>query len=114
MRLQLAITVFAVATAASCADGGAREAATSDTVAAATRSAADTQQARFAVRGMYCESCEQTIGAMLRRTPGVMSAQVSVEKGQADVVYDARATTPQKIAAVIETLGYKAALKSGS
>ena len=67
----------------------------------------------LAVRGMSCESCERTVGAMLRRTPGVLDAAVSVERGEAVVTYDPARTTPADLASVMRQLGYEADPRDG-
>src|SRR5438132_334325 len=67
-----------------------------------------TRHVAINVSGMYCESCEATVKAMLNRTAGVISAKVDVAKGLATVSYDAATTNPAKLAAVINALGYKA------
>lgn len=64
------------------------------------------------IKGMYCSSCEQTIRAMLMRTPGVRSASVSSETGQAVVFYDPARTRPSAIVATISRLGYTARLQT--
>lgn len=60
------------------------------------------------IKGMYCESCEKTIHAMLMRTPGVKSATVSSRNGRAVVIYDALRTKPAVILSTINRLGYTA------
>ena len=71
---------------------------------------ADTQRVTIKVAGMFCESCEATVHAMLKRTRGVYSAKVDVKRGEAVVAYDPKQTTPQALADVINRLGYKATL----
>ena len=71
---------------------------------------ADTQRVTIKVAGMFCESCEASVRAMLKRTPGVYSATVDVKRGEAIVAYDPKQTTPQALADVINRLGYKATL----
>lgn len=67
----------------------------------------------LAVRGMSCESCERTVGLMLRRTPGVLNATVSVERGEAVVTYDPAKATPADLARVVRQLGYEATPRDG-
>lgn len=76
--------------------------------------AADPQPATvtLAISGMHCEGCAAGITAMLKRTDGVVKADVSYEERRATIDYDAAKTTPQKIIAAVEKLGYKAAIKS--
>lgn len=65
----------------------------------------------LSVKGMFCESSESTVTAMLRRTPGVLGADVSVERSEAVILYDSTRTSPTKLVDVIGTLGYSAAVK---
>ncbi len=60
------------------------------------------------IKGMYCESCEKTIRALLMRTAGVRSATVNAKSGRAVVVYDAARTSPGTILGTINRLGYTA------
>ncbi len=69
------------------------------------------QKVILAVSGMYCESCATGITEMLKRTEGVLEGRVSYEAREAVVHNDASKTSPKKIVAVIEKLGYKAAIK---
>ena len=71
---------------------------------------ADTQHVTIKVAGMFCESCETSVRVMLKRTPGVYSVKVDSKRGEAIVAYDAKQTTPQALADVINRLGYKATL----
>lgn len=72
--------------------------------------AVDSQRVALSVKGMFCESCERTVAAMLRSTPGVLRADVSVARSEAVVVYDSTRTSPASLIGVIGTLGYKASL----
>lgn len=60
------------------------------------------------VGGMSCESCERTIAVMLRRTAGVHSAEVSVDRGEAVVTFDPARTSATALIAVVRQLGYRA------
>ncbi|MGQ0648352.1 MAG: heavy-metal-associated domain-containing protein [Gemmatimonadaceae bacterium] len=80
----------------------------------ATAAIADTQRVTIRVAGMFCESCQATVHAMLKRSRGVYSARVDVSRGLAMVVYDPARTTPQALADVINRLGYKATLPPAS
>jgi len=79
--------------------------------AAVAASAIKTERVLIAVEGMSCTSCASGIKAMLKRTPGVISAEVSFEKREANVEYDSEKTTREKIAEAITKLGYKATVK---
>jgi copper chaperone CopZ len=50
----------------------------------------------------------------LERLPGVKRADVKLEPGQAKVIYDDTKQTPEKLAAAIDKLGYKASVVSVS
>lgn len=76
---------------------------------AATNSSAS--RVVVAVEGMHCDSCAAGIRSMLKRTPGVIAAEVSYKDKQAVVDYDSQKTTPAKIVEAINNLGYKAKLK---
>ncbi|MDQ6892740.1 MAG: cation transporter [Acidobacteriota bacterium] len=69
------------------------------------------QRVALTINGMHCKSCATGITAMLKRTDGVFTGAVSYEKREALVEYDAQKISPEKIAEVIENLGYKATIK---
>ena len=71
----------------------------------------DTQRVALDVKGMVCESCESTVAAMLRRTPGVLGTDVSAARGEAVVMYDSTRTSPSRLVDVIGKLGYTATMK---
>ena len=79
--------------------------------AADTTAAAKTERVRIAVEGMHCSGCASGIKSMLKRTEGVVSAEVSYENKEAVVEYDTERTTTDKILEVITNLGYKANVK---
>jgi len=101
------LTAFVV-TVVSLTGGTAPRAAGAFVVSPAV--VADTQHVTIKVAGMFCESCEASVRALLKRTPGVYSAKVDVKRGEAIVAYDPKQTTPQALADVIIRLGYKATL----
>ena len=63
------------------------------------------------ISGMHCGSCATGIRAMLQRTVGVLKADVSYEERRAVVEYEPAKTSPEKIVAAIEKMGYKAEVK---
>ena len=71
-----------------------------------------TERVLIGVEGMYCDSCAAGIRAMLKRTSGVVSAEVSYQRKEAVVDYDPEKVTPEKIAEAINNLGYKAKVRS--
>jgi copper chaperone CopZ len=48
----------------------------------------------------------------LERLPGVKHADVKLETGQAKILYDDTKQTPEKLAAAVERLGFKASVVS--
>ncbi len=58
---------------------------------------------------MTCVNCENRIERKLQRTNGVRKAKVRYASGTAEITYDENITSIEKIIAVIERLGYKAA-----
>src|SRR3989442_3334803 len=88
-----------------------RRAATGDSRRVAASAVADTQRVVLHVTGMICESCESTVTVMLRRTPGVMNAVVSVERAEAVIVFDPAKTSPAKLIDVVKSLGYTASVE---
>ena len=79
---------------------------------ALTSAQPSTERVVLAVGGMYCDSCAAGIKAMLKRTPGVISADVSYARKEAVVDYDQEKTSPDKIVEAINNLGYKASIKN--
>lgn len=74
--------------------------------------AGKTERATFAIEGMSCTSCAAGIKAMLKRTPGVTSAEVSFERKEAVVEFNPSETSREKIVEAINDMGYKAKVKS--
>lgn len=56
---------------------------------------------------MLCDGCARTIEALLAAEPGVQRAAVSFEERQARVLFDPKALTDERIAALIEQAGFK-------
>ena len=66
------------------------------------------------IEGMTCAGCETAVILVLKKTPGVISADVSYEEKRAVVKYDPAKITPQKIAtAVADALAYKVTVVDG-
>ncbi len=80
-------------------------------VVAAANADTKTERVLVAIEGMHCDGCATGIRAMLKRTEGVMSADVSYERKEAVVEFDSGRTTREKIVQVIVNLGYKASVK---
>lgn len=83
-----------------------------------TAKAADGQKiatTRLHIDGMSCGACATAVRVVLRKTTGVVSADVSYEEKRAVVTYDARKTTPARIADAITTaLPYKVRVEGPS
>lgn len=80
-------------------------------VAAATAAAVKTERVLVGIDGMHCGTCASGIKSMLKRTPGVVAAEVSFEQKQANVEFDPAATSREKIVEAINNMGYKASVK---
>lgn len=60
------------------------------------------------IEGMTCAGCETAVKMVLKKTPGVISSEVSYEEKRAVVSYDPAKTTPEKIArAIADALSYE-------
>jgi copper chaperone len=64
----------------------------------------------LAIQGMSCGHCVKRVQQALATTPGVASATVTLEPGQAKVDYDESAATPELLAAAVKTAGYAASV----
>lgn len=60
------------------------------------------------VEGMICISCAATLKSSIKRMEGVFHVEVSLENRTARVTYMPAKLSPDRIAAVIDKLGYKA------
>ena len=58
--------------------------------------------ATLRIEGLLCSACAANVRRRLERAPGVRSAQVDLERGQARVTYDPGRTTPEALAAAVE------------
>lgn len=81
-----------------------------------TPQAAEAAQAKaervvIGIEGMHCGGCASGVKAMLKRTPGVISAEVSYEEKRADVEFDPSATSREKLVEAVNNMGYKASVK---
>lgn len=61
----------------------------------------------FRIEGMRCGGCVDTLKALLGAEAGVHAAEVSLERGEARVLYDPKLADPQRLAATIEKPGYR-------
>ncbi|MBK7316807.1 cation-translocating P-type ATPase [Candidatus Villigracilis affinis] len=60
--------------------------------------------------GMWCSSCAWLVSEQLRRTSGVVSADVSFIQRQANLTFDSAITNPKKLKKRVRSLGYQATL----
>jgi mercuric transport protein len=66
---------------------------------------------KLSVRGMTCEGCVKGVKAALEKVAGVKTADVSLEKNEASVVYDKAKTSPDALVKAVEKAGYKCSLQ---
>lgn len=64
------------------------------------------KQTRLKIEGMHCEGCAHTIKTLVEKEPGVQRAEVSFEGGDARILFDPRATSEDRLVAVVEKPGY--------
>ena len=60
------------------------------------------------IGGMSCQGCVKNITGVLTGLPGVASAEVSLEAGEAKVGFDAQAVSRAALLAAIEDAGFDA------
>lgn len=60
------------------------------------------------IGGMSCGGCERSVANVLSAVPGVRKAQVSLERGEARVVFDPAKTGTTRIKRAILDAGYQA------
>lgn len=64
------------------------------------------------VEGMHCGGCAQSIKRLLERQPGVLSAEVSFETGEARVQIDPQRIGPDRLTGVLAPAGYQASVQA--
>lgn len=75
----------------------------------ASHEATDTATVKLHISGMTCGSCPVTARVALKRLPGVLKAEVTLDDSLGVVTYDSRKVTPAQIAAHLTRLtGYGA------
>jgi copper chaperone len=60
------------------------------------------------IKGMTCSGCVNSVKRVLQDIEGVAAVEVSLDKAQATVQYDACAANPAQFRAAIEDAGYEA------
>ena len=60
----------------------------------------------FKVTGMHCEGCADRVINVLKKVEGVRSANVTLEKGQANIALDTGKTGFDDLKEAVEKAGY--------
>ena len=92
---------------------------TEETLAAAIKAAGyqligSQRQETFAISGMTCASCAQTVEKAVQKLAGVEQASVNLATEKLTVSYQQDQVTPAKIAAAVKEAGYDAQLPTAS
>lgn len=72
-----------------------------------TEAGKGTKTVSVPVQGMSCISCAASVKKGLTSLEGVSEAHVSLEKRSAEVRYDDKKTSPEKIRVKVEAMGFK-------
>ncbi|MBE3590355.1 MAG: heavy-metal-associated domain-containing protein [Firmicutes bacterium] len=64
----------------------------------------------FKVEGMSCGHCRMAVKQALESVPGVASAEVDLEAGEARVTYDPAQASKEALKAAVEEAGYELAV----
>jgi copper ion binding protein len=59
------------------------------------------------IQGMTCNHCVMRVAKALKALPGVMDAQVDLQKGEAVVTYDNAKVAPEKLSFAVVEAGYR-------
>ena len=60
------------------------------------------------VGGMSCQGCVKSVTKVLQDLPGIAQAEVSLERGEASVVYDAAKVGRDTMLRAIDEAGFEA------
>lgn len=101
-------------TAASDATSEAAEKSAAAEKSGATEKADQGKPRAFAIEGMSCQGCVDTITAALTKLPGVRAAQVSLQDRRATILADASQVPDAQILAAIAAAGYKGQTEAAS
>ena len=71
---------------------------------------ADAENVTLSLGGMWCSSCAWLVSEQLKRTKGVVNAEVSFIQGQANLTFDKSITNPRLLKKRVRSLGYQATL----
>ncbi|XP_076117388.1 copper-transporting ATPase 1-like [Mytilus galloprovincialis] len=73
-----------------------------------TRSAGPESECEISIIGMTCKSCVRNIESNIKDKSGIISISVSLEKENGTVKYNKLVTTPERIADMIDDMGFDA------
>lgn len=107
----LAVIILAVVVAAVFAVIIRSSRASRSPIGGPSSSTPQTESVLVAIEGMSCTGCSSGIQAMLKHTPGVISADVSLERKEANVEFDPSLITREKIVEAINNMGYRGSIK---
>ena len=65
-----------------------------------------TQPLTIPVTGMSCAACATSVGNVLQKQPGVRQARVNFAGETATIDFDSRQTSPEKLRAAVQAIGY--------
>ncbi|MDD2803944.1 MAG: heavy-metal-associated domain-containing protein [Elusimicrobiales bacterium] len=60
------------------------------------------------IQGMSCAGCRAGVENALKRVPGVLAVEVSLERAEAAVEHDEKKAAPVDLRAAVEKAGFKA------
>lgn len=66
------------------------------------------------VEGMSCNGCAERIRSGVAAQPGVRTAVVSFDQGQARVLYDPRAVDENRLVDAVQKLGFRVVSRAAS
>jgi mercuric ion binding protein len=72
---------------------------------------ADQQTVTLNVEGMTCQSCPYQVKSALKRVEGVVSASASLEKREAEVIFDDAVTNIATLTQATTDVGFPSTLK---
>jgi heavy metal translocating P-type ATPase len=70
----------------------------------------EAQSVTITLGGMWCSSCAWLVSEQLKRTKGVVDAEVSFIQHQANITYDTSISNPRSLKKRVRSLGYQATL----
>ncbi len=61
----------------------------------------------FRIEGMHCNACASRIKMLVEQVPGVQTASVSFEQGQARILFDPQSVSEERFAALVHDAGFR-------